>query len=322
MIHLSSTFLQLKPKVFSFYIFFLLLPSLLQAQVISSLDTVSNSKNNIISSIEENKQPGISGWNETLHEFEEDDNIDEDIEEKILHPDFSLVSGEIREVTIDNETLILPIIRNKQGIDIFMLSDKGIEIYFSALGKGKDLLDSDTKKWIRYFVLHKKEMTQNMLKRYENWHKYLVPCFQKFGIPEELTLLCLIESGCTYDVTSSAGAGGMWQLMPATAREYGLIVSHEKDERFDPVKSTGAAAAILKSYKLLTGADWILVAASYNCGPGRLMAIMKKSKEKEWTKIKPHLPQETRQYIPSLTAIYYIWNYREELGFTSLVQTS
>ena len=131
-------------------------------------------------------------------------------------------------------------------------------------------------------------------------------------IQPELSELCLIESGCTYEAESSAGAMGMWQIMPATGRSFGLEVTSFKDDRKDPVLSTQAAAKILLANYHKLG-EWTLAAAAYNCGSGRIRAELKRGNQ-DWEHMKGSLPKETSQYIPSLLAIHYVWTYREQLN--------
>ena len=88
---------------------------------------------------------------------------------------------------------------------------------------------------------------------------------QQYGLPKELKYIAVIESNLSTGATSMVGAGGPWQFMPYTARDYGLIVNGYVDERRDYYKSTHAAARyLLYLYKQMH--DWLLVMAAYN-GP-------------------------------------------------------
>ena len=85
------------------------------------------------------------------------------------------------------------------------------------------------------------------------------------GLPQEIALMTFVESMFNTKAYSSAGAAGIWQLMPATARELGLKVRRKQDERMDVLKATKAAAKLLKrNYKMLQ--SWPLAVTGYNHG--------------------------------------------------------
>ena len=216
--------------------------------------------------------------------------------------------------TLKGMELNLPSIIDENGIDLFMLTPEGIYIYLAmAEPIYHQEPDEDVIKWIRYYAYEKRSHTKRLFARYEKWEPFIKKFFQVKGIPPELAELCLIESGCTYEAVSSAGATGMWQIMPATGRSYGLIINEFRDDRKDPVLSTKTAADILLANYRRVG-EWTLATAAYNCGSGRIEKHIRQGKN-TWEKMKPSLPKETRQYIPSLLAIHYVWTYRERLGF-------
>jgi len=145
---------------------------------------------------------------------------------------------------------------------------------------------------------------------------YYFPIFEeildRYGIPDELKYLSVIESALNPRATSRAGATGLWQFMFYTAKTYGLTVNSLVDERRNPVKSTYAAAAFLKDlhdiYK-----DWLLVIAAYNCGPGNVnKAIRRAGGKRNYWDIYYYLPRETRGYVPAFIAASYIMNYPRE----------
>ncbi len=154
---------------------------------------------------------------------------------------------------------------------------------------------------------------------------FYMPIFEEalevYGIPLELKYLPVIESALKPQATSRVGAGGLWQFMIPTARRYGLKVNSMIDERRDPVKSSYAAAHYL--YDLYqTFGDWNLVLAAYNYGPANIQkAIQRAGGEKDYWKIYPYLPTETRGYVPGFIAANYIMNYYCEHNICPMVTT-
>ena len=142
---------------------------------------------------------------------------------------------------------------------------------------------------------------------------FYMPIFEDaleaYQLPLELKYLPIIESALNPGATSKAGAGGLWQFMPTTGKRYGLEITSLIDDRRDPVKASYAAARMLRSLYEIFG-DWTLVIASYNCGPGNVSkAIKRAGGEKDYWKIYPYLPSETRGYVPAFIAANYVMNY-------------
>lgn len=191
--------------------------------------------------------------------------------------------------------------------DIYWLTRQGIDrMYYENHPVFYQTIDEDMVRWIRYFCYYKKGRTQRTINRYRRIVDQIENCFMTYGVPAEVAILCTIESGCSYNAVSPVGATGLWQIMPGTGREYGLNVAPYQDDRLNPLKSTDAAAKILRNaYKRL--GDWTLAMAAYNCGSGRILKAIKKNNSKDWNKIKKDLPLETQQYIPSIIAMHYAW---------------
>lgn len=128
---------------------------------------------------------------------------------------------------------------------------------------------------------------------------------RQYGLPKELKYLAVIESDLKSTALSPKGALGPWQFMPYTARDYGLIVNSQEDDRTDYFKSTNAAAKyLLYLYKNLK--DWLLVIAAYNGGPGTVYNAIKKSGSRNFWKLQYYLPEESRNHVKKFIATHYI----------------
>jgi membrane-bound lytic murein transglycosylase D len=128
----------------------------------------------------------------------------------------------------------------------------------------------------------------------------LQPLFVAGQVPGPLVWLAEVESGFNPSARSPAGAGGLFQLMPATARELGLR-TFLPDERTDPEKSARAAARMLRSLYAKFG-DWPLTLAAYNAGAGRVQRALVQRKVRTFAGIAPALSVETRLYVPKVLA--------------------
>lgn len=131
--------------------------------------------------------------------------------------------------------------------------------------------------------------------------------FARQGLPANLAYIAFIESCFEPNALSHAGARGMWQFMPATARNYGLEVTDYIDERLDPFKSTVAAGKYLKKlYEQFK--NWPLAIAAYNCGENRIAtALQNTASATFWDLVaQESLPAETREYVPRFIAVNII----------------
>ncbi len=299
--------------------FALAAPFLASGQIINDWSTGTElpggKDNGIVSTISDDKNASLSqflDWEHTLGDFADIKTVTEqEIEARIAKKK----QAENRRVYIDGILKEIPSMVDENGMDLYMLTDAGISIYLRLLNPsfyqeaGPDII-----KWIRYYAYSKRGNTKKMFERFAKWELYIESCFEHNGVPKDISVLCLIESACRYTALSKAGAMGMWQIMPSTGRQYGMTVNEQTDQRKDPVVSTETAAKILSDNYRKSG-DWTMAIAGYNCGIGRVNDASQKVKSTQWNKIQVRLPKETQQYIPSLIAIYYVWKYREKLGF-------
>ncbi len=125
--------------------------------------------------------------------------------------------------------------------------------------------------------------------------------FQAEGLPPELVWLAEVESSLNPAARSPVGALGLFQLMPATAKRFGLRTGFF-DERKDPEKSARAAAQYLKFLYRATG-SWPLAIAAYNAGEGRVGKLIKREKQATFENIADDLPLETQMYVPKVMAL-------------------
>lgn len=130
--------------------------------------------------------------------------------------------------------------------------------------------------------------------------------FSSYELPVELKYLAVIESQLNPSIYSTAGAAGLWQMMPSAARSFGLKVSGKTDERKNAYKSTIAAAKCL-AYLNNIFDDWLLTLAAYNCGPGRMLSAIKKSGSRNFWVLQNHLPLETRKHVKKFISIHYFF---------------
>lgn len=127
------------------------------------------------------------------------------------------------------------------------------------------------------------------------------PILRKEGVPSELAAVVLIESGGQATALSPKGARGVWQLMPDTARRYGLVVSEQRDERLDLVSATQAAARYLHDLYSQFG-NWELAIAAYNAGEQAVSTAIGRAGNNSFAVLSQlHLlPAETRKYVPAV----------------------
>lgn len=159
------------------------------------------------------------------------------------------------------------------------------------------------------YIVNHTHLLARILGRYLSREGEMREVFRYYGIPEDLTILCIVESALNTQAVSKAGAVGLWQLMPETARRYGLTVDIFNDDRYDPYLSTVAAAKYLRdAYRRWE--DWPLAISSYNCGPGNVMKAAMKAGNNNYWDIYQYLPHETRGYMPAfLAALYTVYFY-------------
>jgi len=165
-----------------------------------------------------------------------------------------------------------------------------------------------------------KEMITNMnyhtnttlvIKRANKVFPIIEPILAKYGVPNDFKYLAVIESSLV-NAVSPAGARGVWQFMPATAKEKGMEVSDEVDERYHLEKSTEAACRYLLVAKEKFG-SWTLAAASYNGGMNGISKKMEEQQVADYYDLL--LTEETSRYVFRILALKEIMSQSEKYGF-------
>lgn len=144
--------------------------------------------------------------------------------------------------------------------------------------------------------------------------------FTKYNLPLELKYLAVIESKMNPAAYSKAGAAGLWQLMPASARSFGLKVAGNTDERRNAYKSTIAAAKCLVYLNNIFD-DWLLTLAAYNSGPARVLSAIKKSGSRNFWVLQNYLPLETRKHVKKFISIHYYFEGHGSLATLTKAET-
>jgi membrane-bound lytic murein transglycosylase D len=153
--------------------------------------------------------------------------------------------------------------------------------------------------------------TLMVLKKSKRYFRVIEPVLKKYGVPDDFKYLSMAESGFE-NVVSPAKAAGVWQLLESTAREYGLEVNENVDERYNLEKSTEAACKyLLESYARY--GNWTMAAATYNVGrKGLDNQIAKQSTNNYYDLL---LNEETARYIFRLVAHKLITEDPDKYGF-------
>ena len=175
--------------------------------------------------------------------------------------------------------------------------------------------------YINMYLTKRRSLVADMLALHSYYGPIFVEELLKEGMPTELQYLPVIESAINPNAVSRAGAAGLWQFMPATAKGLGMEVNSLIDERRDARLSSRNAARYLKQlYEIYN--DWSLAIAAYNCGPGNVNKALRRAGgegKKDYWEIYSYLPAETRGYVPAFIAANYVMNYYNKHGISPTV---
>lgn len=167
-------------------------------------------------------------------------------------------------------------------------------------------LNRNVSGFVKTYLKKEDEYLQKMKDKSDPLFRTIETVFLKYNLPVQLKYLAIVESGLQTKSQSGAGARGLWQLMPVTAKELGLKINSKTDERLHAYHSTVAAAKYLQSLYAVFG-DWLLVLAAYNSGPGAVYAAIKKSGSKNYWTLQRFLPAESRGHVKRFIGIHYFF---------------
>lgn len=150
-----------------------------------------------------------------------------------------------------------------------------------------------------------------LLKNSKRYFDIITPILKQNGIPEDFKYIAMAESGFRLNV-SPRGAAGIWQFMPETAKQYGLEINDDVDERYHLEKSTQAACKMFKRLYNMFG-SWTLTAAAYNIGENRIKREVEQQGTTDYYSMQ--LPEETRRYVYRVITMKFIYENPSKFGF-------
>lgn len=182
-------------------------------------------------------------------------------------------------------------------------------------------LNDDVRRWIDIFQTRYHKKFSLWMSRSGRYIPMMKEILSKYGLPEDLVYLAMIESGFSCQARSRAQAVGPWQFIRSTGRRYGLKIDGWVDERRDPVKASHAASRYLLDLYQEFG-TWYLACAGYNAGEGKIRKALKyHNADNFWdianptTRRRSYIKRETRNYVPKMIAAAIIAKDPARYGF-------
>jgi soluble lytic murein transglycosylase-like protein len=224
----------------------------------------------------------------------------------VLHTNFGF-----KNATADNQAALL----QARKTNFQRVESVPVPANLSFAGEIVPLDDADVRERLERELIqnsYKHAATLIVLKREGRWKKLIQEELKANGIPEDFFYLAVAESELDVYAASSVGAHGVWQFMKTTAKEFGLEISNQVDQRRDVLLATRAACKYLKQSYNKFG-NWTLVAASYNRGMSGMEKAITAQKENSYYDL--YLNQETYRYIFRILALKVIIENPESYGF-------
>jgi len=206
----------------------------------------------------------------------------------------------------EDATPILTLISPVAGIDL-VSTPAGPDDVLARLRHGFSLTYVDNSRTIaekNWFVRHP-DYLDRVFTRAQRYLPYIVSELERRDLPLELALLPIVESAYDPFAYSHGRAAGLWQMIPGTAKRFGIKQNWWYDGRRDVVDSTRAALDYLEYLYKFNNGDWLNAIASYNSGEGNVRRAVRRNnnanKPVDFWNLK--LPRETSMYVPKLLAL-------------------
>lgn len=218
------------------------------------------------------------------------------------HPDSATLKSSANNA--DDSAKMLPqIVKSPKLKDRYVFAGETIEM------DNDDVRERLEKELLRNVYFHRNTLL--ILKRTKRYFPYIEKALADAGLPDDLKYIAVIESDLD-NVTSPAGARGLWQFMPAVGKSFGLETNTEVDERYHFEKATQAAAKHLGNY-YKQFKQWQFVAAAYNMGEGNMRKFLREQEAEEYGDL--NINQETMAYLFRILAMKSILEAPRDFGF-------
>jgi membrane-bound lytic murein transglycosylase D len=182
----------------------------------------------------------------------------------------------------------------------------GLFVAASLGGSNGARLNPKAFQFVQDYMKENWEELQNIRTTGKPYFSLIEGILVQYDLPKELKYLAVIESNLKRTAVSRVGAVGPWQLMPQTARDLGLKVNGQSDERKNYTKSTRAAALYLRDLYNELG-DWLLVIAAYNGGTEKVYHAIHRSGSRNFWDLQNYLPAESRIHVKKFIGTQYIF---------------
>ena len=291
-------------------LFLLLAPALLASQELAHTDMLY---------VPENLKPNVAFWEITYQNISSDQGLMHDMDSlRVIYDTIRAdsLSGRSRTRMIRDEERRIGSLLRGMAASVPSEWDSSMQRIAACWGRAlspDELIAASNR--VR-FQLGQRDRFIRGLERSGRYLNRIIQIFQEYALPPELAYLPHVESSFNYKAYSKVGAAGIWQFMRSTGRLY-MKVSYVIDERLDPIKSTHAAAKLLKSNYLRLNA-WPLAVTAYNHGTGSMEAAISQCGTTDIGVIVDRYKARTFQFASKNFYPAFVAAYRSALNYIAI----